>query len=129
MTAHNPGPWHFLSGGGRNGSLVTIHDRNGVRVASILRQYGDNGTSCPPHDEYRRLGNAELIAAAPEMFEAISKFLSKKVPTRDGLRLALAAALGEHAPDRTCECQECFEYFWACPPPVAVAPPAAEGVE
>lgn len=132
MTTPNPGPWHFLRGGGRNGSLITVHDCNGVRVASILRQYGDNGTSCPPHDEYRRRGNAELITAAPVMLRAISDFLSEKKPeglTRDGLRFALAAALGEHPPNRTCECLECFDYFWACPPHVAVIPPPAEGVE
>lgn len=130
MSTHNPGPWHAVSGGGRTGSLITIYDRDNVRVCSISRQYVDNGTSCPPHDEYTRLGNADLIAAAPVMLKAISDFLSEKKPeglTRDGLRFALAAALGEHPPHRACECLECFDYFWAAH--VAVTPPAAEGVE
>lgn len=117
MTTHNPGPWHAVSGGGRAGSLLTVYDANGVRVCSVSRQYVDNGTSCPPHDEYMRLGNADLIAAAPVMLEAISVYLAEKFPTRDRLRLALAKAKGEHPPDRTCECLESFEYFWGPPPP------------
>jgi len=110
MSTHNPDPWHAVSGGGRTGSLITIYDRNNVRVCSVSRQYVDNGTSCPPHDEYTRLGNADLIAAAPAMLKAISDHLSGKSPSM-GLRFVLSEALGTHAADRACECWECFDYF------------------
>lgn len=117
MIRHNPGPWRIMTGAGRNGSLITILDADGVRVASILRQYRPDPISNPPYDDFRRLCNAELINAAPVMFKAITDYLSEKNITRDGLRFALAAVLGDHPPDRQCDCLECFDYFFAPPPP------------
>lgn len=128
MTTHNPGPWSAFAGGGRNDSLITIYDASGCMVASVSRQYQLHQTGRRlGYDEQRRLRNAELIAAAPVMLKAISDYLGEKNITRDGLRFALAAALGEHPPHRQCDCLDCFEYFW--PAPHAATPPLMQGVE
>lgn len=111
LPEHNPGPWSVIHGGGRNASLLTVVDAAGFPVASMRRQYRiDKGR--PVYDDYRRLNNADLMAAAPQLAAAIVDYLSGSMPSREGLRLALEKAIGIHPPVRDCECQQCFEYFY-----------------
>lgn len=133
LPEHNPGPWSVIHGGGRNASLLTVVDAAGFPVASMRRQYRiDKGR--PVYDDYRRLNNADLMAAAPELAAAIADYLSGDMPSREGLRRALERAMGIHPPVRYCGCQQCFEYFYdndpeVMPPPYATVPPLMQGVE
>lgn len=72
----NPSPWSVQSGGGRLGSLLTVLDANGLPVASMRRQYLKTGYVTPAPDDARRLGNARLIASAPDLLTALEAFIA-----------------------------------------------------
>lgn len=77
MSGHTPGPWypgHFVdddhscnctgivSEHGPMGGIASVHIDNGKAI-------GDGGNDAPPLEEAK--ANARLIAAAPEMLEAL----------------------------------------------------------
>jgi hypothetical protein len=66
-TEHTPGPWTFdTSGEGKPCSIITsVHDEHGPDD-DVCEVYGGN-TDC----EKTRKANARLIAAAPELLEAL----------------------------------------------------------
>lgn len=65
MTQHTPGPWRVESRGGMAGREVRAGEA--LVVATV------NTTS---NDQGNREANARLIAAAPEMLEALQRLLS-----------------------------------------------------
>ena len=62
MNAPTPGPWITQD---RPGCVSCIHDARGGHVATAHRPQVDT------HDEAVRAANARLIAAAPELLEAL----------------------------------------------------------
>jgi hypothetical protein len=78
-----PGPWapghmtdpettcecrYILSdGAGYFGSVAVVSKSNGLRV-------GEGGNDCPPEEE--AIANAHLIAAAPELYEALQRMVN-----------------------------------------------------
>lgn len=90
-----PGPWHVI--------LDAFHVGN-KRVASfhpsaIAKVYGDE----PKDDDPKSTANARLIAAAPELYEALEALLPEncgrnagtEAKARVNARAALAKARGE----------------------------------
>lgn len=81
MSKHTPGPWSE-----RNGRIFQI-DREELTIADVARAFdGDYSPS-----------NARLIAAAPDLLEAL-EYAIKQVPelaTVPGIAAALAKARGE----------------------------------
>jgi len=97
MSAHTPGPW-------------TIGDANGYRATSVLA--GDNSVAdvygLPLHQhiskfvECEGLANARLIAAAPDLLEALKVLharylliIGNEGPEALQARAAIAKATGE----------------------------------
>lgn len=68
MSNHTPGPWEF------NGGYIFGADKNETVIADIYRSdVSDEGT-------WER--NGKLIAAAPELFEALKGLLTACVNTK-----------------------------------------------
>ena len=75
---HTPGPWHLgcmtreehpcncgtILTDGYAGGIATVYIDNGLLVS-------EGGNACPPLEEAQ--ANARLIAAAPDMYEALVK--------------------------------------------------------
>lgn len=94
---HTPGPWRILEGD----SVVAVH--------AVQRAICDTrGTPYWQQFKSEDLANARLIAAAPELFDAIKEMLRWRLPhdraftvtegsrrAFDGLRDALSKARGE----------------------------------
>lgn len=77
MTAHTPGPWsvpHFADDDVKCNCAYVLSEGYAGAVADVRigngRPIGDGGNDCPPLEEAK--ANAHLIAAAPEMFEALT---------------------------------------------------------
>lgn len=70
---HTPGPWHMIDEAG----LTYIVNDNDDTVAAIPVDRDDDGTE---------ISDARLIAAAPEMLEALIKFRKQLpvIPAPDG---------------------------------------------
>lgn len=95
MTKHTPGPWHVV-GHGRPLVCGGKLSRNAIEVRA------DNGDICELHehwDEKIELANARLIAAAPEMLEALRlvENADMVVPAdRELIKAAIAKATGDN---------------------------------
>ncbi len=90
MSAHTPGPWRYMSG------THSLYDGDGRAVALV---YGPRGIDCS-----RRDANARIIAAAPELLEALKEMLSAwdedpayGAASADKARAAIAKATGGEA--------------------------------
>jgi len=70
MGKHTPGPWTFTK------ARTIIHISNGVRPIAEVPCRADKRTVYPEAE-----ANARLIAAAPEMLEALKAFA--EMPTSD----------------------------------------------
>lgn len=89
MTKHTPGPWHVVEGKLTKSSLE-VH-ANSRAICELWRSW----------DSETELANARLIAAAPEMLEAL-QMIANELPCLDNLmsdkeiaRAAIAKATGE----------------------------------
>ena len=90
--SHTPGPWHYRRGDEWSHSVVTHHgtlpdgSQNCWTVADI------NKMREPEHE-----ANARLIAAAPELLEALKRLLTDEdYPQAERVaRAAIAKATGE----------------------------------
>lgn len=66
-TKHTPGPWIL------HGALARIEDVNGRLLAvPVFQSQNDTGTT---YGSNENLANAKLIAAAPELLEALKETL------------------------------------------------------
>lgn len=76
---HTPGPWHL---GGRNNAIVYAQD--GYAVANAETYHGEHGGAFE--------SNARLIAAAPELLEALRDALAALLypVTHESSRAAIA---------------------------------------
>lgn len=75
-TKHTPGPWNVdkngLSGYGDNGNTFNILAENGAEIAHLPSSFRLLDIDDETDDEYvEESANARLIAAAPEMAEAL----------------------------------------------------------
>ena len=66
MSKHTPGPWEVSYKFGRSGLIGPVRTTNDYPVASVTGYYEVAGQTEP---------NARLIAAAPELLEALEKLL------------------------------------------------------
>ena len=91
MSKHTPGPWRYMAG---------THSHYDSEGKAIARVYGPRGIDCS-----RRDANARLIAAAPDLLEALKGMLSRTdgqaiynfmEPQREAARAAIAKATGEN---------------------------------
>jgi hypothetical protein len=79
MAGHTPGPWVAAT----SGPLFVAQAGGANPIAGAFSDVrGGHGTA---------EANARLIAAAPEMYEALKAFLDDTTPERDCYRKALAA--------------------------------------
>lgn len=114
MTAHTPGPWsvpHFADDDVKCNCAYVLSEGYAGAVADVRigngRPIGDGGNDCPPLEEAK--ANAHLIAAAPEMFEALQEFRSSlyvndygEWQLHDGFEVtAVDAALSKARPSLT----------------------------
>lgn len=101
---HTPGPWHWENGGNRLAPVNVDPSRSAVH--SILDADGGYGLLGKPNDEVLAELDADraLIAAAPELLEALQAILSDGVHCdvvphlHRKARAAIAKALGEEVP-------------------------------
>ncbi len=102
MSGHTPGPWR-TSGPSKvvsaisDGGDYAILDADGEIIAEAIRQVG-------PSDFRPANANARLIAAAPDLLEALEAILAEDNPTLATMnerleagRAAIAKARGEQA--------------------------------
>ncbi len=65
---HTPGPWDWLNSDiGQDGTLV------GRRGENVIHHDAYEGMWFATHDEHRDAANARLIAAAPDLLEALQE--------------------------------------------------------
>lgn len=72
MSTHTPGPWR------QYGTSVRAAD-NGATIATVEANYGDSHAtfgSVEDINHSEQVANTRLIAAAPELLEAICKFIA-----------------------------------------------------
>jgi hypothetical protein len=85
---HTPGPW-FLDEGAHGGDATVMARESGdvVDIAAVRHRVGDDQT----------MADAHLIAAAPDMLEALKECLLylNNDETRDLVRAAIKKARGE----------------------------------
>lgn len=68
-TAHVPGPWTAEYDASEPGDAVITAKRGAITIANVH----DHGASSLDHDSAECRANARLIAAAPEMLEALHR--------------------------------------------------------
>lgn len=94
--SHTPGPWTIEEYGDEDAPSLVIHKDSGTRVC-FMATPGSHG------DPARIEADAHLIAAAPDMYEAIEQALDDMGvegrcdcgQAKEMLRAALAKATGE----------------------------------
>ena len=75
MSEHTPGPWTAFIGDDKNTVAVQVkHPRHGGTIDLIQWMGFDN--SAIPYEQH--VANANLIAAAPELLEALKDFVRHK---------------------------------------------------
>ncbi len=83
MSKHTPGPWRLLEGA--QGPYMVMHPtRKGVAIASLTEAFkpingfhedwGDDNSATNQVTIQERNANARLIAASPEMLDALKKW-------------------------------------------------------
>lgn len=92
MSAHTPGPWKIITLEGVDGHLFLCHDDGTENIPPLVAKVYD-------HQHADAEANARLIAAAPELLEALRELLDQLegigIPEwagAEGLYLGQAAA-------------------------------------
>ena len=98
MSKHTPGPWVFSAIDSTEGFLVVEKARPQSLVATVCKRNGC-GWACPHEEPW---ANARLIAAAPDLLEALREMLDAQVcgdcALCDKARAAIAKAEGQEVP-------------------------------
>ncbi len=76
MNKHTPGPWDFPKE--QSAIRYTVNDMHNRHVAMVSCYCAKQG------DEVENLANAQLIAAAPDMLEALKSLVSFTERTTEG---------------------------------------------
>lgn len=98
MTKHTPGPWYADPGKRVTGFAVT-HDGEPNPLAIALRKPANSYSK--GISDIKAMANARLIAAAPDLLEALESFPGFLCGTESGdawieqMRAAIAKARGE----------------------------------
>lgn len=87
MSAHSPGPWEY------DGDSYIVSPKADVAVASLLAIPSPLFTVKGAWDQEQALANARLIAAAPELLEALRALLADGSKT-DQAQAAIRKAVG-----------------------------------
>jgi len=93
MSAHTPGPWHYVASSWSNASVITKNEC----ICGLDISYADEKNQLSL--ESVMAANARLIAAAPNLLEAL-QYAVKQVPelaTIPGISAAIAEATGNAA--------------------------------
>ena len=87
--AHTPGPWELDELSLRGNSYTAISGEDWIELATVV-------TRMKSSDEYspEGLANARLIAAAPELLEALQYLMSQTIEMDEKYGVALSE--GEH---------------------------------
>ena len=101
MSKHTPGPWRYKLDGGQDSDTrhAVLADSTGLWVAATYR----SGTSAKNHRsqeaEAEAKANARLIAAAPELLEALQELCDTlgECGMTEKARAVIAEATGEQA--------------------------------
>lgn len=91
MDKHTPGPWKYSTSPQPNGCPI-IGNTKGLGVAMLMHSVND------AHHRETAIANAKLIAAAPDMLEALQELLlitGIDGTFSDKARAAIAKATGE----------------------------------
>jgi len=70
-TTHTPGPWEVRSHGTEEGSYVPIYTEDGLWIAEAMGRGGLRKSKVGPDKNDEIAFNAALIAAAPDLLEAL----------------------------------------------------------
>lgn len=95
MSKYTPGPWRVFAGTGFD--YLGIEGENDQTVVIYGLDGDDGGVRGSTKEEAE--ANARLIAAAPELLEALewtARALDKEHPAAIKARVAIAKAKGEH---------------------------------
>ena len=68
---HTPGPWKIT------GYAFVSDSRSPIRAIARTEPSGEDDPICWPEDGLERTANARLIAAAPEMFQALEELIAE----------------------------------------------------
>ena len=90
MSAHTPGPWKLAEDGT---PFVYQLGQGGTNRFCLMVQGGGSNNDAADFDE--RVAIARLIAAAPELLDALTAIQ----PYMDGI-ICYASTMGEHEPNR-----------------------------
>ena len=99
MTAHTPGPWELDTNNYHAGHIATVYGTGDGEYTEVWsRRWMDRPNSDANEYETRK-ADAALIAAAPEMYEALRDLLAVKpnsdAPEWVAARAAIAKAEGQ----------------------------------
>ena len=96
MSKHTPGPWLIEAQNCHFGDIATVHNTDEKWVTIYAPHWMETGM-----DEKEQSANARLIAAAPELLEALQMLMNDPGEDRikssawDAARAAIAKATGE----------------------------------
>lgn len=106
-----PGPWETDDDSQRIDGIGTVHmfrvvAPDGAVVAEFSNAgcneitYDDDGEGCGRHYDFQAMANANLIAAAPDLYAVLNSIFDASVPfnlddARTAAKAALAKARGE----------------------------------
>ena len=93
MSGHTPGPWRAI-----NGNLIRVAPKNNPSTICGVHK---RGVHLDKYDEAEVLANAYLIAATPEMYEALKACLDDLADRNRsrGYRMAQAALAKAQPPE------------------------------
>jgi hypothetical protein len=74
--AHTPGPWHITSHGNDKSNYIPIYTEDGLWITEAKGRGGIRGSMVGPNNNDEIAANAALIAAAPDMLEALQHIAS-----------------------------------------------------
>ena len=73
---HTPGPWHqVIHGAKMEGGYIAICDKNGDWISEAKGKGCNKHQGVGPRDNDQIQANANLIAAAPQLLEALTKLV------------------------------------------------------
>lgn len=99
MSKHTPGPWRLEEVVDRSiKHLCPVADVDGFSLLTVVHTEGYDGDECVPFGAVYRDADARLIAAAPDLLEALKGVLrvaDRKTDEFDAARAAIAKAEGQ----------------------------------
>ena len=99
QSAHTPGPWHIRSHGSEKGAYIPIYNEEGLWIAEAMGRSGLLESRVGPDKNEEIAFNAALIAAAPDLLDALANMVhecgiagSPSIGAMEAARAAIAKA-------------------------------------